>query len=146
MYSGKMFFSTQSDAGAERYAGYFSHAIDAIVDGGAVAAAATAMKSSLSSSTSESEPAMEHVFVRWHNWMGMKNWSVCGHWSEGRGRIHDMRGMMIPQLAFLNYHVSWSLTSIDQNPRVESFSKYQRALTSIRRAALKSVATSTAAP
>jgi hypothetical protein len=117
-----MFFSTQSDVGAERYGGHFSHSIDAIIDGGTVAAAATAMKLSSPSSTSASEPTVEHVFVRWHNWMGMKNWSVCGHWSEGRGQIHDVRGMMIPQLALLNYHVSWSLTAIDRNPKVDPLS------------------------
>ncbi len=141
MYSGKMFFSTQSDVGAERYGGHFSHSIDAIIDGGAVAAAATAMKLS-----SSSEPTMEHVFFRWHDWSGMKNWSVCGHWSEGRGHIHDVRGITIPQLALLNYHVGWSLTAIDRNPKVDPLSQFQCTLTPVYRVALKSVATSTAAP
>ena len=141
MYSGKMFFSTQSDVAAGRYGGYFSHSIDAIIDGGAVAAVATSMSqinasssskatsattstaqyknqsvslpptllSSSSSSSSlssfSSSAAAANVFLKWHSWYGMKNWSVCGQWNEGRGRIHDLRGTSLPQLAFLNKHV-----------------------------------------
>ena len=103
-----MFFSTQSDVGAERFGGYFSHSIDAIIDGGAVTAAAAAMFqiNASSSATASSAATLEHAFVRWHNWRGMKNWSVCGQWREQLGRIHDVRGMMIPQLALLNYYVS----------------------------------------
>ena len=143
MYSGKMFFSTQNDVGAERFGGYFSHSIDAIIDGGAVTAAAAAMfqinasssatassvanpivqfKSSspsspsissssstsvLSSSSSSSSPDsnLSNIFLQWHSWHDLKNWSVCGQWSEVRGRIHDLRGTSLPQLAFLNKNV-----------------------------------------
>jgi len=139
-----MFFSTQSDVGAERFGGYFSHSIDAIIDGGAVTAAAAAMfqinasssatassaadpivqfKSSsplspsisssssasvLSPSSSSSSPDsnLSKFFLKWHSWHDLKNWSVCGQWREQLGRIHDVRGMMIPQLALLNYYVS----------------------------------------
>ena len=148
MYSGKMFFSTQSDVAAGRYAGYFSHSIDAIIDGGAVAAAATSMSqiNASSSSKAASAAAVDPVFVRWHNWRGMKNWSVCGHWREDPGRIHDVRGMMLPQLALLNYHVSppgiYSNLNLKHHPQ----SSFQSTLISTCRAAPTYVATSTAAP
>ena len=110
MYSGKMFFSTQSDVGAGRFGGFFSHSIDAVMDAGAISTAAAALQrkhagASSPPSNSTEEASLEHVFVRWHNWRGMKNWSICGNWGETKSAIHDLRGMMIPQLAFLNKHV-----------------------------------------
>ena len=110
MYSGNMFFSTQSDVGAGRFGGYFSHCIDAIIDADAFSTAAAALRrkhagASSPTSNSTEEADLEHVFVRWHNWRGMKNWSICGNWGETKSAIHDLRGMMIPQLAFLNKHV-----------------------------------------
>ena len=110
MYSGKMFFSTQSDVGAGRFGGFFSHSIDAIIDAEAVSTAAAALQrqragASSSPSNSSETASLEHVFVRWHNWRGMKNWTICGHWRDAKSAIHDLRGMMIPQLAFLNKHV-----------------------------------------
>jgi hypothetical protein len=112
MYSGKMFFSTQSDSGAARFSGHFSHSINAIIDGGAVSAAAAALSDSNAALSSPSPgTSVDHVFVRWHNWRGMKNWSICGHWSDEDARIHDIRGTMIPQLAFLNKYVRYLIIS-----------------------------------
>ncbi len=106
-----MFLSTQSDVSAARFGGFFSHSIDAIIDGGVITAAAEAkFRSNAAASSTEPNSAAaafhsEKVFVRWHNWRGMKNWSICGDWKSAEGMIDDLRGMMIPQLAFLNKHV-----------------------------------------